>query len=42
MYTEFGGQSTDTATVTITYADTATAKQFNILLSQIECTASWK
>jgi len=42
MYTEFGATSTDTISLTLTYASTTTAKTFNILARQISCTASWK
>jgi len=42
MYTEFGTSSTDTVALTVTYGSTATAKSWNILLSQIECDATWK
>jgi len=42
MYTEFGATSTDTVSLTLTYASTTTAKTFNILLRQISCTAAWK
>ena len=42
VYTEFGTTDTDTLTLTITYGDTTTGKNFNILLRQIECTAAWK
>jgi len=42
MYAEFGADSTDTATVKLTYGSTTTAKTFNILLRQISCTATWR
>jgi len=42
MYAEFGATATDTATVTFTYGSTTTAKLFNILLTQISCTAAWR
>merc|ERR1712165_216231 len=42
MYVEFGATSTDTISITNTYASTTTAKTFNILARQISCTASYK
>jgi len=43
MYAEFGATSTDTATITLSYQETAfTAKSFNILTRQVACTAPWK
>merc|ERR1719415_144517 len=44
MYTEFGATSTDTISMTLTYAANglSTAKTFNILARQISCTATWK
>jgi len=42
MYVEFGATSTDTITLTNTYASTTSAKTFNILARQISCTARWK
>lgn len=43
MYAEFGGTSTDTISLTLTYAETSfTAKTFNILARQIPCTSAWK
>ena len=41
VYVEFGGTSTDTASLTFTYGSTSSAKTYNILLRQIECTAPW-
>jgi len=41
MYAEFGADTTDTITITITYGDT-TAKTWNVLLRQIACTSTWK
>jgi len=41
MYAELGATSSDTGTVTLTYGGT-TSKQFNILVTQIECTAPWR
>ena len=37
VYLEVGGAASDTASVTITYGDTSTAKNFLILVRQIEC-----
>jgi len=42
MYVEFGSSSTDSVTVTNTYADTTTGKTFNVLARQIACDAIWK
>ena len=42
VYAEFGTTSTDTVSVTFTYASTTDAKTFNILTRQIACTATWK
>jgi len=42
MYVEFGATSTDTISITNTYASTTTAKTFNILARQISCTSSYK
>jgi len=42
MYVEFGSSSTDSVTVTNTYASTTSAKTFNILARQIACDAIWK
>ena len=40
MYAEIGRDATDYATAIITYgARVADAKQFNILISQIECSS---
>jgi len=44
MYVEFGLGSTDTITLTNTWntAGLTTAKTYNILARQIDCTATWK
>jgi len=42
VYAEFGTTSTDTVSVTMTYASTTSAKSFNILARQISCNAEWK
>jgi len=44
MYVEFGATSTDSVTMTLTYATAGltTAKTFNILTRQISCTATYK
>jgi len=42
MYAEVGATSTDTATVTVTYGSTTTAKTWSVLVRQISCTSTWK
>ena len=40
MYVEFGSESTDSVDVTTSYV--AGTKNWNILATQIACTAAWK
>ena len=42
VYVNVGADSTDTGTVTMTWGNIVTAKQYNIFVQQIECSSAYK